>query len=234
MQHLQASNIEALALPPTDIKEWKPETLIPTEYDNGHFRHFYVGITLAPDLSSIGFAGSLKIGNDIGVLGEYRFSDHFAVQTGIIRAHKLYQKDEDDQHDPFYYSGSDLSLNKIDASYKVLEIPMTARFSVPFSKRDGLTLSLGVSSYLMTKERYTYFYLDKNTNQEVKLDQNVRNQNKYWFGIADFSLGYRRHLSPRIDFALDAFGKVPFAEIGEGEVQLISVGTNFTFLFAID
>ena len=88
----------------------------------------------------------------------YSFTDKFTLRTGFYVAKKIYSVDEDEYHIPPGYAGNYDYLQSVNANCKVYEIPLTLSYNFGKVKNHNWFASAGLSSYLMKKESYVYFY----------------------------------------------------------------------------
>ena len=114
-----------------------------------------------------------------------------------------------------------MQIIKVDANCLVYEIPLTLRFD--FVKRPATSFfgSIGMSSYIMKKEKYNYDYLLYNYPYQGKYDYTG---NKSFFGILSFSAGMEKKLNDAFSILAEPSINIPLAGVGDGKVKLYSAG----------
>ena len=118
-------------------------------------------------------------------------------------------------------------LQKINANCNVIDIPLNVDYHFDEKGKHGWFLSAGLSSYLMKKESYDYFYKTP-TGQTYNKDWSISNQNKHFFSILDLSVGYQYLLNKQFSLAAQPYVDLPLTGIGAGKVKLNSAGILFT------
>ena len=182
-----------------------------------------LNLSFGPDISSVGFdqPGKLEMRYGIGV--SYLLSKRFSIRTGFFAGYKKYAADSADYHPPYTIA----NLQKIDANCFVYEIPLTLVYNFPVTKKHNWFISGGLSSYLMKKETYEYYY--KNAwGQPQHYTHTYKNENSHLFSVINLSGGYQYHFSGRFSIMTEPYIKIPANGIGVGKVKLNSAGILFT------
>jgi hypothetical protein len=187
-----------------------------------------LGLTfsLGPDVSSVGVddLGSVQLQCGIGL--NYALSDRISIRTGFFAGPKKYTADSADYH--LHYSIA--NLQKVDADCYVYEIPLTVVYNFPTTKKHNWYVSGGVSSYLMKKETYDYYY--KNSwSQPQSYSRTYKNESSHLFSVINLSGGYRYHATDRLSIMAEPYIKIPTSGIGIGRVNLNGAGFLFTIGF---
>lgn len=81
---------------------------------------------------------------------------------------------------------------------------------------------IGLSSYIMLEEDYTYTFNYPSGSQSYSF--NFEKRNNEWFKMLNVSIGAEYQLSKRIFLQAEPFLKAPLNGIGEWDVKLSSVG----------
>jgi len=186
-----------------------------------------INFSAGPDLSMIGMdkAGQWKMQYGIG-LG-YALSERWQIRTGFLASRKLYTADSSDYHPPKNFWSYYPNLQKIDANCLVFEIPLNVVYTFPSVKKHDWFVSAGVSSYLMKKENYEYYY--KNSwGQPAYRSWDIENENNHFFSILQLSGGYQYRFSERFSLMAEPYFKVPLSGVGFGKVKLNNTGVLFT------
>ncbi len=203
----------------------QPEAIQPTA------RPFYrVGLSLlvSPDLSALQLSQLSQVGAESGIGLEFFIVRKLSINAGIIFSKKLYAATGGYEPSPNYYKYYPRPSN-IDAACQVLDLPLNLRYYAIQQKKNRAFVSSGLSSYLMLREQYwyDYKYTDLN-NPKLYRYHGVRNENRHYFSVANFSLGYERALGKRWALQAEPFIKVPLAGVGEGKVKLMTAGMFFS------
>lgn len=189
--------------------------------------NFAIDFSAGPDASSAGLAKPGKIAINYGVGFSYGLTGRFTLRTGFYIAEKIYSADKSQYHVPS--GGSNVEyLYNIDANCKVYEMPLTLSYDFGKVKNHQWFASTGLSSYLMKKESYDYYYKYPNGGQYTK-SWSISNQNKNYFSVLDFSAGYEYTFSKRSSLVAEPYVKIPLSGVGAGKVKLNSGGILFTF-----
>ena len=109
----------------------------------------------------------------------------------------------------------------------MIDIPLNVDYYFAQKRKHGWLISAGLSSYLMKKESYDYFYKTP-AGQTYNKDWTISNKNKHFFSVLDVSAGYEYLLNKRFSLAVQPYIDVPLTGIGAGKVKLNSAGILFT------
>ena len=187
---------------------------------------FSLNFSVGPDISSVGIDKPGKLKMQYGIGASYSFSERFSIRTGFFAGYKTYTADSADYHPPYIIN----NLQKIDADCFVYEIPVTIVYSFAITKKHNWFISGGVSSYLMKKETYKYYY--KNSwGQPQYYSRTYKNKNSHLFSVINISGGYQHHFTDRFSIMTEPYIKIPVKGIGVGKVKLNSAGVLFTVGF---
>jgi hypothetical protein len=188
--------------------------------------NFGVSISAGPDISGV---HANKIGKLTAVFGaglQYSISKHFSIRSGFYVSKKIYSVEGDDYNLPggnpnYAY------LENVSANCTVYEIPVKADYHFTRIKNHNWFISTGLSSYLMKKESYDYYY--KTVSGEIyEKDWTINNKNKHFFSVLSFSGGYEYFFNKQFSFAAEPYINLPLKGIGVGKVKLNSGGILFT------
>lgn len=205
----------------------KPAARKKLTLSNKSFKNnFAINISAGPDVSSVGFNKTGKVAINFGAAISYALSHRFTLRTGFYRAEKIYSASKDQYH---VTSGGNVAyLYSIDANCKVYEIPVTVSYILGKAKSHQWFASAGLSSYLMKKESYDYYYKYPNGNAYTK-SWSISNKNQHYLSVLDVSAGYEYSFSKRASLIAEPYLKMPLSGIGAGKVKLNSAGVLFTF-----
>lgn len=188
-----------------------------------------IGITLSagPGISGVHInnAGKLSIVYGIGL--SYSISKKFTIRTGFYRSKKIYSVAPNDYHFPNGSGGNYDDLQSVDANCNVDEIPVNLYYSFGKVKNHNWFVSTGLSSYLMKKESYEFYY--KTTTGDVyENDWSIKNKNKNIFSVLNLSGGYQYSFNKQFSVMAEPYINLPLSGIGAGKVKLNSGGILFT------
>ena len=189
-------------------------------------RNFGIGLSAGPDVSAVRLNNTGKITVTYGAQLSYAFTHRFTLHTGFYVAKKIYSADKDDYHVP---AGSvwNYDLENVDANCKVYEIPVTISYDFGKAKNHSWFAAAGLSSYLMKRESYVYYYKNSSGNTWHN-PGTVNNKNKHYFSVLDISAGYKYSIDKRFSLIAEPYVKLPLTGIGEGKINLNSAGVLFT------
>ncbi len=201
------------------------KTLEEEKEDRGS--HWSLLLRWSPDASTVASRGFGKLGNNLGTLLEYRWSKKWSVSTGFAWSSKKYGADGSDYTPPSGTWYREIAPDEIDGKCTVLDIPIDIRYYFLSKGKAELSVSTGLSSYLMLTERYDYRYTEECTSIYCLDRPNFwegNNENKHLFGVYNLSLAYKHRLTERLSFQVEPFLKAPLSGIGYGSVNLWTTG----------
>lgn len=179
----------------------------------------YFGVTLGPDLN---VAPSFKygtVGFNVGVLANYYFNQHWFVTSGVVYSKKLYGATSNDYNNPNYINPYDLV--KVDANCDVLDIPVNINYTFLQVKNNTVSATLGMSNYIMLKEKYNYIYKDS-----PEREWTVNNRNRHYLAILNVGALYQHPAGRRLIVGVQPYAKIPLHGVGAGQVKLYSAGVS--------
>lgn len=187
---------------------------------------FVFSLSAGPDISAAGLDDIGKMRPVYGVGIGYSFNRRFTLRTGFYTASKIYTASPAD-YKPDYTPPNINYLQKIDADCRVYEIPVTIAYNWGRSKNHQWFASAGLSSYIMKKETYDYFFKYP-SGQTYTYNRIIDNENKHLFSAISLSGGYTRKLNNTFSFSAEPYIKVPLGGVGGGNIRLQSGGVLFT------
>jgi hypothetical protein len=191
---------------------------------------FAVKLAVAPDFSSINFFTAGKPGFNYGLMIGYSFNNRWSVYAGAISSRKIYSSSEIDK--PYTSSGYDYEVMKLDGDCRVLDIPINVYYTFFPEKSFSIKAGVGISSYLMISEDYTY-HVDNQYGGPPEYNQNIDRKNNEWFKVMNVSVILQKRLNNQFSLELEPFLKAPLTGVGEGEVSLVSLGAFLNVRFDI-
>ncbi len=182
-----------------------------------------LSINVGPDFNSTENAIGGKSGMAVGVGINIPLSKKLSVQTGINYGSKNYEAQGYDY--TFNNPNTMYLITGIDASCKVLEIPLRASYSIGINHKNSIDVNAGLSSYIMLKENYRFRYTAASGRKDRFLEE--KNANQHYLSVIDLSATYNIKLkNKRFALGLEPYVKIPLSGIGEGSVPLKSSGIS--------
>lgn len=185
---------------------------------------FYMGMMVAPDLSTIKLQRVQNMGYGAGIVAGYRLSHRLAVELGFFLDKKYYYSKGT------YFStkkipiSPDAKIKKVDGWCNMIELPVNVRYFFKQKEKSSWFVSAGLSSYLMNKESYDYT-IEQYGNS---YDNNwaYKNASKDWFSIMQAGIGYERNIGVLGVLRIEPYVKLPLKGVGIGSLPISSVGMN--------
>ena len=188
-----------------------------------------VSFLAGPDLTSVRGAGKTSLSENIGLAYSYPLTKGLSVSVGATYAKKNYKSAY-----KFYSPSNPPEMTQLPSNVSavcdVLDVPLTANYTVLKSKKVKFNVSAGLSSYFMLKEKYTFDYEGGGSygGSQKSAVYEVSGENQHIFGVADFSISIEKKISDKINIGVKPFVKMPLTGIGYGNVDLESKGVAFT------
>lgn len=180
-----------------------------------------VSLLGASDLNGVGSFQSTSIGGDVGLLLSAHVFDRWSISTGAIYAKKPYTIGYNQYYSANGYQ-SQSQPNKVHADCRVLDIPVNVNYSLWERKGNKIGMGMGLSSYLMLREKYYFQYLNSSGMNSKEI--NIVNQNRHWFSVLNFQLSYEKQISSDLSIGFEPYVKLPLRNIGYEKVKLQSAG----------
>ncbi|KQR72281.1 outer membrane beta-barrel protein [Pedobacter sp. Leaf176] len=201
------------------IEPAKPRNKVSVK-TSGNRPRFVLSVLAGPDLTSVNHSGQSNLSGSFGAELTFSLTKRLSITTGAAYGKKIYE--------------SDFSLYKPNSSYvfrteptnvhancDVLDIPLNLNYKIFDGRKNSLSVSTGLSSYLMLKEKYSYTY---NSAYPGPADYEVKNQNQHYLGIANVGVEFQHKISSKLSISARPFMKIPLTDIGYGNSKLSSTG----------
>jgi opacity protein-like surface antigen len=169
----------------------------------------------SPDFSAINFSSASLVGSNYAFLLEYQVSVRWTLSTGAIRSMKKYSYDKE-----ITYSGR--TADQLDGACRIIDIPLNVYYSFPSQSKISFYTGVGLSSYIMLQENYTYTVTYRSGSRSYSTQ--VDDKNNEWFKVLNLSAGVQYQVTPRMFLQAEPFVKTSLAGVGEGDVLLNSLG----------
>ncbi|MBC6108947.1 hypothetical protein ACFOG5_13540 [Pedobacter fastidiosus] len=179
-----------------------------------------LSILAAPDLTSVQSSGKSALSGSFGAELTLFLTKRLSITSGAAYAKKIYDSDFS-----LYRPNSTYVFNvnptNVHANCDVIDIPLNVNYKVFDNNRNSITVSTGLSSYLMLKEKYSYTYGEA---YQKPLDYEVKNQNQHYLGIANVGVEFQHKINNNLSISARPFMKIPLTDIGYGNSKLSSTG----------
>lgn len=179
----------------------------------------------SPDFSAINFSSASSVGSNYAFLLEYQINSRLTISTGAIRSMKKYSYDKE-----ITYSGR--TADQLDGTCRIIDIPLNVYYSFPTRSKISFYTGMGLSSYIMQQENYTYTV--NYTYSSRSYSTQVNDKNNEWFKVLNLSAGVQYQLAHRLHLQAEPFLKTSLAGVGEGDVLLNSAGVFFGLKYKIN
>jgi len=171
----------------------------------------------APDISSAKSSKPAKVSSDFGLVGSYTILHNVSVSSGALYAKKYYN------YNSIYSDGQSWQVN---ADCNVLDVPVNVNYKIMNKKQLSISMTAGVSSYFMLKEKYDYV-IGQGAAQQTTTSESY-GQNQHIFGIANLGVSFDHQISQSVSIGIQPFAKLPLTGIGANNANLKSVGAFFS------
>ena len=193
---------------------------------------FYLGIVVAPDVSTVKFADVQSPLPNVGLVVEYRLTSRLRLSTGLLRSTKHYTARREDYDWGAYASRIyQRDFRTVDGSCTVLDVPLNLRYDALVRPQYRVFGSAGLSSYFMQRERYSYAWVENNMPNQWTRE--AVNENHHLLSVLNLSAGYERSLTDHWSLQAEPYLKLPLSGVGAGKVRLASggvfVGIKYSF-----
>jgi hypothetical protein len=182
-----------------------------------------IGLVFGPDLTYVKFYDSYKTGYNVGLQIGYRLSNRWAVNTGLFYTKKNYAANGEDFNAPAHSWISYQDLRQVKGNCSMFEIPLNVRYDLIANKTNRFFASTGLTSYIMTKQAYDYYYY--NRNNEFKVEPwGSGTTSRYFFSVVNLSAGYEQNISKQFSIQAEPYLKLPLKGLGYGTMRMESFG----------
>jgi hypothetical protein len=189
---------------------------------------FFFTLSAGPDVS---FTGNDKLGKTRLLTGAglgYTFKDRITIRSGFYTGRKIYTSSPESYHPPANFWNYYPNLEKVDADCRVYEIPLSLSYNFGHSSKQNWFISAGMSSYLMKKETYNYYYKYTAGGPTVQKKWTIQDENKHYFSVLTLSGGYQKNIGKSFSIMVEPYFKIPLGGVGFGKVKLNSGGILFS------
>ncbi len=192
-------------------------------------RGFYFIAAAGADAGGVKLFSIDKITARFGITVGYQFSKRLSLQTGFFTGNKKYVAGPGDYTAKAGTYWSVVDITKVDAGCRVYEIPLQLRYDFYNGNKTSFFVSAGLSSYIMKKEDYHYYYYRYGSLRDASASYTG---NQHLFSVMRVAAGFERKIKGPFSIQLSPGISVPLAGVGEGQVKLFStdlmIGLKFT------
>jgi hypothetical protein len=189
----------------------------------------YIVAVAGAEANGVKLFSADKITGRYGLGIGYQLNKNLSVQTGFYVSNKKYIATGGDYKTKPGSYWNVVDIKSIEANCKVYEIPVSVIYNFTPGKMLGVFASAGLSSYIMEREDYRYFYERYGTPHQA--DQTYTG-NKHLFSVLRLSAGIEKKISNGFSIIVSPGIAVPLTGVGDGEVKLysadITIGLRFT------
>jgi hypothetical protein len=146
-------------------------------------------------------------------------NNRWSFTTGVVYSDKPYGGTRNDYKVVKTWSYPMNQVKRIDANCRVLDIPVNINYTFMDKPKYTLTASVGLSSYLMLKENYSY-----KRDYMPDWEKSLSNENQHYLSVLNLGFSYQFPLNNRMSLGIQPFAKIPLRDIGYGQVKLYSTG----------
>lgn len=232
-QRWQLDNVKSLSpkiglfnsnfnLPIVAFENPKNDSPIPVSKSTSFEKGLNIRLGVSPDFSIVTIDEKARLGSNWAALLEYRFNNRLSVHSGVIRSMKYYNSYPDSYEWPDNWPQPPVLID-INATCKMLDIPLNVRYDITQKPNSRLFVSAGSTSYIMLKEKYIYNY-ENQSDPKIKWRNWEGKTGPYNFSVLNFSFGYEHQIFRRLSLQAEPFVKVPIGKVGFGKVNLSTIG----------
>lgn len=196
---------------------------------------FEIGLVAGPDMSNVKFTHTDKAGYNIGLQLGYRFSNRWSVNTGLIYTKKNYTADGKDVAKYGWFQNPSVNVYEMDGYCHMLDIPLNVRYDFSVNNKNRYFASTGLSTYIMSRENYTYYYMYNGQEDKRNWDSKANGvgDSTYFFSILNLSAGWEHSLNKHLSLQAEPYLKLPLSQLGHAKLNLSSYGINFSLKYRI-
>jgi hypothetical protein len=217
----------------SELKESQPTPTVKSKpgkqkTKSSFLNNIFFSVSMGPDITTVGIdkIGKARLATGVGV--GYQISKKFSIRTGFYSASKVYTADPEDYHPPYNVVQYYPNLKTIDANCKVYEIPVMFDYTISNNKKGSWFVAAGVSSLIMKKEKYEYYFKPNYSPTYVTYTRTINNENKHYFSQLNIAGGYTKNINKNFSLRAEPYMKIAMGGVGFGKVKLNSGGVQFS------
>ena len=220
LEEAEADSLEKAEGAPTETEINKD----PEQKPKPRRKKFFISLVAGPDITTVKFQQWSNVGLQAGVLVGYQLSNRFAVEAGVLSGRKYYKSDGEYFDQSKLYLPPNTEMIALTGNCRMLELPVTLRYSFNDGKKKTFFTSAGFSSYLMQSEDYQYRYLYRSSGNVATHRKVYKDQSRNWFSVVQLSGGVFAPLGKIGHLRIEPYYALPVGGIGYGNLPLSSLG----------
>jgi len=186
-------------------------------------KKFYVGLMGGADFTTIKLQKIEDAGYSYGMLIGYQFNKKWSVETGAFLERKYYYSEGKYLNTSKIYLPPNSRIEDATGNCKMVEMPLAVKYNFSIRKESTWFATLGISSYFMKEENYTYNYY-YGTSGPVPHQKAYKSSSSDLFSAMSISGGYIHRLGNFADIRIEPYLKLPMYGMGIGELPFLSTG----------
>lgn len=208
-----------------ETKEDSTKSKSPSKNRSSKKSGFEFGLIAGIDYSNVKSTGTNKPGYDVGLHIAYHLNRRWSLNTGIIFTRKNYDAAGKDYNPPKHYWTNYVDLKGLSGYCEMWDIPLNVRYNFTPEKRLQWFANTGLSTYIMRKQYYEYYYT-RNNISGVR-DWTYESQQNHWLSVLNISGGFEKRLKRPFTLQVEPFAKIPLAGVGFGKMKIATYGAYF-------
>jgi hypothetical protein len=174
-------------------------------------------------VSTVKFASVERPLLNLGLTLEYQLTSRLRLSTGLLRGNKEYYARRQDYDWSNYPRAQTRDFDWVEGKCTVLDVPLNVRYDAVVQTNGRWFGAVGLSSFFMQRENYSYDYREDGTSKPWNMTGLV-NANHHLFSVFNLSAGYERSLGRHWRLQGEPYLKLPLGGVGAGKVKLTSAG----------
>jgi hypothetical protein len=191
----------------------------------------YAGVVGNVDISSVKLQSLSRPGTGAGLLIGYQLTKRLSIESGVYTQKKYYYTDGKYYNPETPYTAPTYKLLNVDGNCSMFEVPFNVKYDFKTSGKSRWFTALGMSSYFMKKENYTY--TSESWGRVSQKDYSYNNSSNAWLSVINISSGYQRQLGKSGTFRVEPYLKIPVKGVGWGRLPLQSAGVSVGYIKTI-
>jgi Outer membrane protein beta-barrel domain len=191
-------------------------------HSNEKSNHFYIGMSAAPELTSVKFQPARKSFN-AGLLVGYTFNNKLNIEMGVMFAKKYYYSNGK-YIAPNSIRNDNSTILAVNANCSITEMPLTLQYNFKNVNDTRIFAGAGAVSYVLHKEQYNYIFTKNGEEMPGRKYNNKASDN--WFANAQLSIGYEHSFADVCNVSVEPYYRIPLKGIGISELPVSEVGVN--------
>ncbi|CAN5828693.1 hypothetical protein BH11BAC4_BH11BAC4_07100 [soil metagenome] len=185
-------------------------------------KHFYVGLMAGPDFSMVKLQSIKKTGIGYGLLAGYKINKRFSLETGFYKDRKFYSSNGQYFSTKNIYLPPNASIEYVDGECNMWELPLNLTYNFRQRSNSAWFASIGVSSYFMTNESYTYDVL--RNGYRYPYSREYKNKSTSLLAVVNIGAGFTYQLGKIANLRIEPYFKLPVNKLGTGNLPIQSAG----------